>query len=210
MHNDVAWLAHIIVHPEFRNKGLGKLITQTLVDRAKTENCSTVYLIATELGAPVYEEVGFVTEAEYLGFKDGNIEQGTGHSANVVLLEEKHMQQVYDMDGTVTGENRTFRLESNLAGAFVYEVNDKVEGYYLPEFGEGLVVAINASAGISLMKVRLQKSNNVRFPSSNQPLLRFLRQNNYIQYLGQKRMRLGKERLWQPANLYSRTGGQVG
>jgi len=29
IHNDIAWLAHIIVHPDKRNKGIGQLITQT-------------------------------------------------------------------------------------------------------------------------------------------------------------------------------------
>jgi GNAT superfamily N-acetyltransferase len=210
IHNDVAWLAHIIVHPEYRNKGLGQLITQTLVEKAKAENCETIYLIATELGAPVYRKIGFVTETEYLGFKDGKIEPGWIQNNNVVPLKEKHKQQVFDMDRIATGENRTFRLESYLEGAFVYEVNDRVEGYYLPAFGEGLVIANNAMAGLQLTKFRLENNNNVRCPIDNVAAVQFFRQNNYKEYLNQKRMRLGKERVWQPANLYSRTGGQIG
>ena len=31
IHNDVAWLAHIIVHPDHRNQGIGKLITESLI-----------------------------------------------------------------------------------------------------------------------------------------------------------------------------------
>src|SRR5688572_32638579 len=34
------------------------------------QQCETIYLIATELGAPVYEKCGFETETEYLYFKD--------------------------------------------------------------------------------------------------------------------------------------------
>jgi len=49
IHNDIAWLAHIIVHPEHRNQGIGKIITQTLVDSLQTK-CDTIYLIATDLG----------------------------------------------------------------------------------------------------------------------------------------------------------------
>jgi GNAT superfamily N-acetyltransferase len=41
IHNDTAWLAHIIVHPDKRNQGIGQLITQTLIDRVKTKSCDT-------------------------------------------------------------------------------------------------------------------------------------------------------------------------
>ena len=69
IHNDIAWLAHIIVHHDNRNKGIGQLITQTLVDSSKAKKCHTIYLIATDLGAPVYEKIGFETETEYLFFR---------------------------------------------------------------------------------------------------------------------------------------------
>ena len=32
MHKDVTWLAYIIVHNDYRNKGIGKLITKSLID----------------------------------------------------------------------------------------------------------------------------------------------------------------------------------
>jgi len=210
VHNEVAWLAHIIVRNEFRNKGLGSFITQTLVERAKAEKCETVYLIATELGAPVYKKAGFVTEGEYLGFKDGNIGPIVVADNNIICLQDRHREQVFAIDRDVSGENRAFRIECYFGGAVVYETNDIIEGYYLPAFGEGLVVANNADAGIALTKLRLLKNNNLRCPTDNEALIRFLRQNNYTEYLRQKRMRLGKPRNWQPQNLYSRTGGQVG
>ncbi|MBL0009542.1 MAG: GNAT family N-acetyltransferase [Saprospiraceae bacterium] len=69
IHHDVAWLAHIIVHPDFRNQGIGKLITESLVKMAHAKSCDTLYLLATELGEPVYRKIGFETETEYLFFK---------------------------------------------------------------------------------------------------------------------------------------------
>ena len=68
IHHEVAWLAHIIVHPDFRNQGIGKLITESLVKMAHAKSCDTLYLLATELGEPVYRKVGFETETEYLFF----------------------------------------------------------------------------------------------------------------------------------------------
>lgn len=64
IHHDVAWLAHIIVQKDYRKKGIGQLITERLVDSLKPMNCETIYLLATDLGAPVYEKAGFETETE--------------------------------------------------------------------------------------------------------------------------------------------------
>src|SRR5687768_8307973 len=70
IHNSSAWLAHIIVHPDERNKGLGQLITKTLMDEATSRNCDFISLIATDLGEPVYAKLGFTTDTEYIFFKD--------------------------------------------------------------------------------------------------------------------------------------------
>ncbi len=58
IHNDVAWLAHIIVHVDYRNQGIGQLITKALVEIANAKKCDTLYLLATELGEPVYSRLG--------------------------------------------------------------------------------------------------------------------------------------------------------
>ncbi|MGL4669453.1 MAG: GNAT family N-acetyltransferase, partial [Methanobacteriaceae archaeon] len=69
IHKDVAWLAHIITLLEHRQKGFGKLITKKLIEIGKENNCSTIYLIATDLGKKLYEVLGFNEETEYLFFK---------------------------------------------------------------------------------------------------------------------------------------------
>ncbi|MEZ4822611.1 MAG: GNAT family N-acetyltransferase [Ignavibacteria bacterium] len=65
---DSAWLAHIIVHPEYRNKGLGKKITDALVKSIDRRKYKTIYLIATKLGYPVYLKSRFELEGEYAHF----------------------------------------------------------------------------------------------------------------------------------------------
>src|SRR5688500_3639509 len=67
-HRETAWLGHIIVHKEFRNQGIGTKITQALVERALEINSSTISLIATELGEPVYAKLGFRKESDYCFF----------------------------------------------------------------------------------------------------------------------------------------------
>ena len=48
------WLGNIIVGPDVRHRGLGTRITQELIDILHAQGCSTLLLIATALGEPVY------------------------------------------------------------------------------------------------------------------------------------------------------------
>ncbi len=210
IHNDVAWLAHIIVHPDHRNKGIGKLITETLINSGQAKACGTIYLIATDLGAPVYEKVGFVTETEYLFFKDIKMEQAGTISQSIIPYREAFAPQVAIIDKQVSGEDRMLHLKDHLASSFVY-INDQiVEGFYLPSFGDGLIIAKTATAGIELMKWRFNTKDNIVFPIDNLTAKQYMYNNNYSEFRIAKRMRIGKKRNWQPQHIYGRIGGNLG
>ena len=75
VHNDVAWLAHIITLPNYRRNGFATLITRELIDIADKNNCSTIYLIATEMGEILYKKLGFNEETKYLLFKNNTVKK---------------------------------------------------------------------------------------------------------------------------------------
>ena len=58
----LGWIGMILVHPEFRRRGLATRIMDRLIDHLTGLGCSTLKLDATDAGAPVYEKVGFQTE----------------------------------------------------------------------------------------------------------------------------------------------------
>lgn len=209
-HNSVTWLAHIIVHPDHRNKGIGQLITQTLVERAKAKNCLTIYLIATDLGMPVYEKISFETETEYLFFKDLKKGRRWIPSKNITNFSCQMKEQIAHIDQQVSGEQRMFHMEQYLQSGYVYKNNNIIEGFYLPSFGEGLIIANTSSAGLELMKVRLASKVDVVFPSNNLIAAEFMDKNNYNITKKAKRMRLGMKRTVLLANIYNRIGGDIG
>ena len=210
VHADTAWLAHIIVHPDNRNQGIGKLITQTLVDSSQTKNCDTIYLLATDLGEPVYREIGFETETEYLFFKDLKPGGSWMTSKNIVSFTDNFKTQITNLDRYISGEDRFLQLDQHLTNAFVYLQNNIVEGFYLPTFGEGLIAANSNAAGHELMKLRLTTKDNAAFPIDNLSAAEFMYQNNFKEFKTAKRMRLGKKRIWKPKNIYNRIGGNLG
>lgn len=210
IHNDVAWLAHIIVHPNCRNKGVGQLITKTLVDSIKEHHCETVYLIATELGEPVYTKLGFETETEYLVFKDISFRKSLTVHQNIEPFTQEYRDQITTIDRIVSGENRTTHIDKYFSNAYLYCQNTTVEGYYLPSFGDGLIVATTTAAGIELMKLRLKSKENAIFPIDNINAVLYLHENNYQEIKTIKRMQFGKKRSVQFANMYNRIGGNLG
>ncbi len=210
IHNDIAWLAHIIVHPDYRNQSIGKLITQTLVEISNSKLCDTIYLLATDLGEPVYKKVGFETETDYLYFKGEKTIGTYTKTENIVAFNSDFKKQISNLDRQVSGEDRMFQLEQHLSSGFVYSQDNEVKGFYLPTLGDGLIIASTNSAGQELMKLRLTSKDFAAFPIDNVSSTEFMHQNNFKEVRREKRMRLGKKRNWQPTNIYNRIGGNLG
>lgn len=210
IHHEIAWLGHIIVHAEQRGKGIGSYITETLIDIAKQHNCQTINLIATGLGAPVYEKAGFTTETEYLFFKDINLGKQPAFSPHIKPYGKAFREQIAETDHLTSQEDRMFFFEEHLAGGFVYCSNNIVEGFYLPTLGEGLIIANTAPAGIELLRLHLNTNNKVAFPKDNLHAATFLYEKGFKEFRTAKRMRLGKSSNVRLSNIYNRIAGNIG
>ena len=208
LHKDTAWLAHIIVHESQRNKGLGTLITRALISSIDKSTYNTILLVATELGEYVYKKLGFETEGEYAVFKDVTIETET--SPLIIPFEEKYREQVYSLDTKAYGENRKNSINTHIPDALLFIKDNKVEGFHMPTFGDGLIVANTSAAGIELQKYRLQTNSLCIFPTENKELTIFLVEQGYFEFKRVKKMFLGEKRTSQPAIIYNRVGGHLG
>jgi len=211
IHRDVAWLGHIIIRTESRGRGLGHLLTQSLIDIACQQKCKTVYLTATDLGFPVYEKLGFVTEDSYLFFRDVDPDsQLELLSAEIRPYTEDMRSKVLEMDKEASGEDRSCHLEAHLEGGYVYGHSGKIEGFYLPSLGEGLIVAINPLAGTELLRMHLKSMHKAVFPSTNTVATGLLHGMGYQEWSTGRRMRWGIERPLKLQHIYNRIAGKVG
>jgi GNAT superfamily N-acetyltransferase len=57
---DLAWIGMVLTHPEFRGRGFARALMQRALDHLS--DVATVKLDATEMGAPLYRQLGFVDE----------------------------------------------------------------------------------------------------------------------------------------------------
>lgn len=207
-HDDVAWLAHIIVHTDYRNKGIGTSITKALLELADHHKCKTVLLIATTLGQPVYKKLGFILEAEYVNFK-GELISKT-ETSTVIPYHPKYETDILTLDQSVTGELRVELLKQHFAEAKLVVENNKLLGYYLPTLGEGLIVAETPLAGQEFLTLKLNHQNKTVIPADNKAGVDFLKAHGMVEHSRVSRMYMGRKLLWQPEKIYSRIGGNMG
>ena len=213
VHGNSAWLAHIIVHPDFRKQGIGHFITQTLVDRLHQQRIETIYLIATDLGEPVYRKLGFTTEAEYAFFKGVSLKSGRLNaplSDSVFNYTVEFKKQVLNLDREHSGEERLKLLEPHLENGLVYLNGSVAEGFYLRTLGEGMIIASTQEAGIDLLKLRFRTNEIAAFPVDNLSAVSFMQTHDFSSFKTAKRMRLGIKRKWNPEANFNRIGGNLG
>ncbi len=209
--DNTAWIAHLIVDNNYRQRGIGYAIVEQLLKNLRHHSIQTILLTATKPGVPLYKKAGFRTVTGYAFFKRKKNCAEFHPSKNVLPFEEGHLAALMELDRKVSGENREPLLAGHLKNSLVCIHNNKLTGYYLPGLGEGPIVANTKQAGLELMKIKCLRNNKIVLPEDNQTGVGFLKQNGFVKTETKgTRMILGKEIYWKPENIYSRIGGNFG
>lgn len=204
------WLGHIIVRPEARNRGLGRRMTLDMVDLLRARGCSRLLLIATELGEPVYRKIGFRRTGEYSVLKVPRVPLSP--TSAIRRLEPGDADEVLRLDFMATGEARADLLAPHLGAGWGHlEPHGALDGFFLPSFGAGLVVARAPTAGCALLELKHALfSRDAVVPSGNSAALRFLMERGAEETLRVPRMALGDEVAWRPEWTFARGTGYCG
>lgn len=209
VHRTTAWLCHIIVHPEFRNRGLGTLITDDLIAIVKQQpHIETILLLATKLGAPVYQKCGFEVESDYVFYKGELF--GDSNDETIVPCTADNFSEVLQLDRKISGEDREQLLRIHHDRCLIKMVDGKVDGCYFSSLGDGLILAKTASTGEDLMRFRGATESRFVIPEQNTAATDLLLKNGFESFLRGTRMRLGKKIDWHPERLFNRIGGNLG
>ena len=205
------WLAHIIVDPRERKKGIGTLIVNELLRILSAQGVRTFLLIATEAGKSLYLRAGFRVVTEYIFHKREIPCSEYAHTGNIVPFSENFRRELMTIDRRVTGENREELLGNSLKNASLFISDSALLGYYIPGVGEGPVIALTAEAGCELMKLKYASVSKAVIPAENITGLECLRFLGFeITSTMGTRMVMGEDITWEPGKIYSRIGGNLG
>ena len=207
----VGWLANIIVDENYRGKGLGYKMTKFLVDFLNDKGCETQLLIATELGEAVYQKIGFRKITEYLCF-DSEEDLNFNSSNSIRELKNSDLASTYKLDRDANGENRTHLIDKCFrTGVGYFNRDSELLGFFLPDFGRGLVLSRDKKAGIELLKLKHpKKGQRTLLPIDNQDGIDFFENNRLKKGDKCSKMILGKENKWIPRYIYSYGSGYCG
>ena len=207
----IGWLANIIVDEAYRGNGFGYQITTFLVDFLKAKGCQTQLLIATTLGEPVYQKIGFRKITEYRCF---DTEKGYGFNTSPAIqkLRTADLDSLCQLDYQANGEDRRHLLLKYYQSGFGYfKPDNELAGCFLPDFGRGLVLATDEQVGVELLNLKhSKKGRRTLLPIDNRAGVNFFKQMGLKEGAKCSRMILGKENGWNPTSIYSYGSGYCG
>src|SRR6478752_1818731 len=113
----VAWIGTIWVVPDRRRQGIGERLTEAVLDVAGDAGCRTSVLVATDVGRPLYEKLGFelqtsivVVEATGTGADASGVAAGGAADPRVRPFRPDDLEAMARLDRAATGEDRRHLL----------------------------------------------------------------------------------------------------
>ncbi len=201
----VGWVGTIVVALDQRGRGLGRAMTEAVMDRLREAGCETFALIATELGRPLYEKLGFRVQSMLHLMQSDRLPDPPEPPAGsrIHLLEPVDLPSVFALDASATGEDRRTLLTALAAnGGRILERDGELRGYWLPsDRGYGPVIASDRDDGLCLLDVHRHMAREGGFaraaiPDENEAGWRALASRGWHDNALWPRMILGADVAW--------------
>ncbi|HHT7236498.1 MULTISPECIES: GNAT family N-acetyltransferase [Bacillus] len=111
----LASIGMVIVHPDYKGRGIGKAITDSCVKSVSTQ--TPIMLIATDEGKPLYEKLGFraVSYVSKYICKSYNVNYTcVGNEEYMMNYEECDLEEIIQIDEDAFGTNRKEFLKKRI------------------------------------------------------------------------------------------------
>ncbi|MEO5704111.1 MAG: GNAT family N-acetyltransferase [Candidatus Limnocylindrales bacterium] len=156
----VGWIGTIFLAPAWRGQGLGRAITQAIIDRLEAMGARTLVLVATADGRRLYETMGFEVQTRYRIFEAPGL-AGPGASAesrSVRGFRAEDLEAILAIDRDGTGEDRGHvirRLATPETARVALGIDGTIEGFVIrAPWGGGATVARSVEASLDIVAAR--------------------------------------------------------
>lgn len=164
----VGWVGMIFVDEALRGRGIGSALTEAVIAELEGAGCASFALLASPLGRPIYERLGFRTDGPYrivassgLGLAGGDASVASDRPADGPRLRPfapVDLAAIVELDRAATGEDRDHLLRAALdpSGTVVALGPDgAVVGYEAhPAWGTHPAIAPGLADGVRLLEDR--------------------------------------------------------
>jgi len=158
----VGWVGTIWVDPAHRGAGLGRALTQTVIDDLEATGCRTLLLVATEQGLPLYEQMGFDVQTRYRIFEAPGLDPATTDPDPAVrVFAATDLDAILELDRAATGEDRghVIRRFASPASTRVLALDGAARGFVIrAPWGGGATIAADAADALRILRARRRAS----------------------------------------------------
>ena len=158
----VAWVGTIWVAPGHRRHGLGRALTDAVIEAAEARGSRTLVLVATDRGRRLYERLGFEVQSWYRTFEARGLRPSApGQDApgdGVRPFQGADLEAIAVLDTAATGEDRRTLLSALATpdGTRVLADEDgAIRGFVArAPWGGGATVAPQIDDALTLLRAR--------------------------------------------------------
>jgi GNAT superfamily N-acetyltransferase len=213
------WIGTIFVAPDRRARGLGRALTLAVIDAIEGAGCRTLVLVATDLGRPVYEKLGFEVQTEYHVFEHERRRGRAPADGGVHAFTAADLDDAVALDRLATGEDRAALLAAVIGvpgGLALRDGEGRLVGFVLrAAWGGGATIAPDPSDALRLLDRRRDRdgtSDRVRagVMTENVEGRRLLETAGWRPTHVATRMIRGAALPWQPTAIWGQFGFATG
>jgi GNAT superfamily N-acetyltransferase len=155
--HELGWIGMMLVHPEFRRRGIARVLMQHAIEILRSAGVKCIKLDATPAGREVYLGMGFKDEYTITRFEHGGFSSQSA-SPGIRPAQKEDLSKIIELDHAATGVERKHlltRLIADSAQALVVQTEREITAYGILRLGSiasylGPIVAINPSDGEKL------------------------------------------------------------
>lgn len=207
------WIGTICVDEGHRKKGIGRALTEVVIDTLENQGSETILLRASEEGAKLYRSMGFRVTGRYENFlppdSGWSFDSGDGHTfREMSTLGKQHLE----LDREITGEDREPML-ARLFPATGYELveGNEMKGFVFPSVGDGILGFSGDGEAVNALMARISNGRHFKIRT-----LVGSKANSFLHSLGHStrdgaiRMSLGEDPLKRIKNVVGTISSSIG
>jgi ribosomal protein S18 acetylase RimI-like enzyme len=155
------WLGAVFVDAEHRGRGVGRAVTEEALRSLEADGCSSLILVATTAGRPLYEAIGFRFDTAYQTIEaDGLAASHVDpvHREPLVGWRPTDLGEMGALDREATGEDRAHLLRAfatPVSARLLRGRSGTVEGFVVrAPWGGGATVARTRDDALRILQAR--------------------------------------------------------
>ncbi len=221
IHGDAGWIGVIFVTPELRRQGIGRALTVAACDILEGAGCRSLVLVATDLGRPLYERLGFQERSRYHMHPGEPLEAAPvpPPGAAVRQVSAGDLDAIAALDRQATGEDRRPLIEAHAGGGWLLEDGGpapSLRGFLLPTHrGNAALIAASPEDAVFLTDLHRHLSPEdgrawAGLLSENEAGRRLLAGRGRTEWRSFPRMVRGPEPRWEPGMIWGQFNHAMG